>query len=186
MNPDDEDDSFTPDATSAARSDYKVGPGKPPLATRFVKGKSGNPRGRRPRSDDDLSTLISATLLEKVRVHEGQKARSMPKIQALLSVILNAGLKGDTAAACKVLALACQHAKNAAKKRRPPKKESLENLSSEEKYALVTELAAEQGRVLNSMTDAELRALSKALPEANAEHAEAIDLVHDGKDPTSR
>ncbi len=27
-------------------SDYKVGPGKPPLHTRFKKGQSGNPGGR--------------------------------------------------------------------------------------------------------------------------------------------
>ena len=85
-----------------------------------------------------------------------------------------------------MLAFASQHEKNAAKKRRPSKKEILENLSSEEKYVLVAKLAAEQERVLNSMTDAELRALSKALPEANAEHAEAIDLMHDGKDSASR
>jgi hypothetical protein len=31
---------------SDTESDYKVGPGKPPLHTRFKKGQSGNPRGR--------------------------------------------------------------------------------------------------------------------------------------------
>ena len=28
------------------KSDYEVGYGKPPRETRFVKGRSGNPRGR--------------------------------------------------------------------------------------------------------------------------------------------
>ena len=31
-------------------SDYQVGPGKPPLHTRFKKGQSGNPRGRSPKT----------------------------------------------------------------------------------------------------------------------------------------
>ena len=31
-------------------SDYKVGPGRPPLHTRFKKGQSGNPGGRSTKS----------------------------------------------------------------------------------------------------------------------------------------
>ena len=42
---------------SAGNSDgeYEIGYGKPPLGTRFQRGRSGNPRGRprRPRSFDD-------------------------------------------------------------------------------------------------------------------------------------
>ena len=36
--------------------DYKVGPGKPPLHTRFQKGRSGNPRGR---SAKNLPVLLN-------------------------------------------------------------------------------------------------------------------------------
>ena len=32
------------------QDDYKVGPGRPPLHTRFQKGQSGNPGGRSQRS----------------------------------------------------------------------------------------------------------------------------------------
>jgi hypothetical protein len=31
------------------KRDYPVGRGKPPVHTRFKKGQSGNPRGRRPK-----------------------------------------------------------------------------------------------------------------------------------------
>ena len=32
------------------QSDYQVGPGRPPLHTRFKKGQSGNPGGRSAKS----------------------------------------------------------------------------------------------------------------------------------------
>ena len=41
--------------------DYEVGYGKPPLHTRFQKGKSGNPKGR-PRGKKNMSTLLSTAL----------------------------------------------------------------------------------------------------------------------------
>ena len=39
--------------------DYKVGPGRPPLHTRFTKGQSGNPGGR---SKKNLSALLADAL----------------------------------------------------------------------------------------------------------------------------
>ena len=36
---------------------YDVGYGKPPVTTRFKKGKSGNPRGRRKGAKNKLPTL---------------------------------------------------------------------------------------------------------------------------------
>ena len=40
-------------------NDYKVGPGRPPLHTRFRKGKSGNPGGR---SKKKLHALLTDAL----------------------------------------------------------------------------------------------------------------------------
>ena len=47
--------------------DYKVGPGRPPLRTRFRKGQSGNPGGRRKKNmpaplADALNETISVTI----------------------------------------------------------------------------------------------------------------------------
>ena len=39
-----------------SESGYKVGPGRPPLHTRFKKGQSGNPGGRSAKSLPALST----------------------------------------------------------------------------------------------------------------------------------
>ena len=38
----------------SSRRSYEVGRGKPPKATRFQKGKSGNPKGRPKRKDEDF------------------------------------------------------------------------------------------------------------------------------------
>ena len=45
--------------------DYKVGPGRPPLHTRFRKGQSGNPGGR---SKKKLHALLADALSEQVFV----------------------------------------------------------------------------------------------------------------------
>jgi hypothetical protein len=43
--------------------DYEVGYGKPPLETRFQKGRSGNPEGtRRPRETKSLPALLAEAL----------------------------------------------------------------------------------------------------------------------------
>ena len=60
--------------------DYEVGYGKPPRHTRFVKGQSGNPRGRPPGAKN-LKTLLNKALNELVvvteqwRASQGQQAR---------------------------------------------------------------------------------------------------------------
>ena len=46
---------------SDKESDYEVGYGKPPRHSRFVKGRSGNPRGR-PPGTKNLKTLLSEAL----------------------------------------------------------------------------------------------------------------------------
>ena len=48
-----------------SESDYKVGPGRPPLHTRFKKGQSGNPGGRSAKS---LPALLADALNETVVV----------------------------------------------------------------------------------------------------------------------
>ena len=47
------------------QNDYKVGPGRPPLHTRFRKGQSGNPGGR---SQKKLHALLADALNEQVFV----------------------------------------------------------------------------------------------------------------------
>jgi uncharacterized protein DUF5681 len=52
-------------ADGRQRGDYTVGPGRPPLHTRFKKGRSGNPGGRSTKS---LPELLADALDETVVV----------------------------------------------------------------------------------------------------------------------
>jgi Family of unknown function (DUF5681) len=51
---------------------YKVGKGRPPSATRWKPGQSGNPKGR-PRDSKNLEALLTEALSEKVPVQEREE-----------------------------------------------------------------------------------------------------------------
>ena len=57
--------------------DYEVGYSKPPRHTRFVKGQSGNPRGRPPGAKN-FATLLSEALNETVIVTENGGGARLP------------------------------------------------------------------------------------------------------------
>src|SRR5277367_7089454 len=74
--------------------DYEVGYGKPPCHTRFVKGRSGNPRGRPPGAKN-LSTLLSEALNETVIVTENGGRRKVTKRQAIITQLVNRSATAD-------------------------------------------------------------------------------------------
>ena len=74
--------------------DYEVGYGKPPRHTRFVKGQSGNPRGRPPGAKN-LSTLLSEALNETVIVTENGGRRKVTKRQAIVTQLVNRSATAD-------------------------------------------------------------------------------------------
>lgn len=82
--------------------DKMVGYGRPPIATQFKKGKSGNPKGR-PKGRKGVGNIIWDALYRIVEVRESGRVRSMPKIQAVIEVNLNKALKGDHRAFAKVM-----------------------------------------------------------------------------------
>jgi hypothetical protein len=86
-------------------SSYKIGYGKPPKATQFQKGKSGNPRGR-PKGSLNLATDLASELREIITVSEHGRPRRVSKQRALIKSLLAKALQGDIRAATAVLALA--------------------------------------------------------------------------------
>ena len=74
--------------------DYPVGYGKPPPHTRFVKGQSGNPRGRLPGAQN-MKTLLTKALNELVVVTDHGGRRKVSKRQAIVTQIVNRAAKPD-------------------------------------------------------------------------------------------
>ena len=86
----------------APGSDYAVGYGKPPVATRFQPGQSGNPRGRprgarskaafgTRRADD----IVRAELYRLVTIRENGKTIKLPALAAMVRGSIVAGMKGS-------------------------------------------------------------------------------------------
>lgn len=74
--------------------DYEVGYAKPPKATRFRKGQSGNPGGR-PKGARGFAASIKRELESKVTVREGSNAVQISKAQAMAKRLSEKALKGD-------------------------------------------------------------------------------------------
>src|SRR5215468_8099549 len=74
--------------------DYEVGYGKPPPHTRFVKGQSGNPRGRPPGAKN-MKTLLTKALNQLVVVTDHGGRRKVSKREAIVTQLVNRSAKAD-------------------------------------------------------------------------------------------
>ena len=74
--------------------DYEVGYGKPPPHTQFVKGPSGNPRGRPPGAKN-MKTLLNKALNELVVVTDQGGRRKLSKREAIVAQLVNRSAKAD-------------------------------------------------------------------------------------------
>lgn len=74
--------------------DNKVGYRRPPVATRFKKGESGNPSGKR-NARPTLSQRFDRILAEIVPVTEGGKSKRMTKEEVFLRQLVTRAIAGD-------------------------------------------------------------------------------------------
>jgi hypothetical protein len=90
---------------------YQVGYKKPPMATRFKKGKSGNPTGRRKKTAPDLDPgriLQSFDNLEMVVEIDGKRKR-LPVAEVHFLQEFDKSIKGDLTAARLIKDLAAEY-----------------------------------------------------------------------------
>jgi hypothetical protein len=83
---------------------YDVGYAKPPVATRFKPGRSGNPKGR-PRGKGSLAQSLRKALFGKISVTENGKVKSMSALDAIVKSMRLKALKGDVRATALLVKL---------------------------------------------------------------------------------
>jgi hypothetical protein len=78
--------------------EYEVGHGKPPKATQWSKGRSGNPKGR-PKTNDERINRFAEILSEPVsaKTPDG-KSVNVGSLEAAYFSLCKKALKGDNAA----------------------------------------------------------------------------------------
>jgi hypothetical protein len=78
-------------------SEDRPGYGKPPVATRFTSGRSGNPRGRPKNRRREVP--YDAVLGQMVTIREGGRERRVTAAEAFLLQLTQKGLAGDSTSA---------------------------------------------------------------------------------------
>jgi hypothetical protein len=82
------------DNGQSTNSAKQVGYRNPPEATRFKKGQSGNPTGRR-KGSLNVATVFAKTLREKVVVNENGQRKTVTKFEAAIKQFVNKAASGD-------------------------------------------------------------------------------------------
>ena len=85
-------------------SHYKVGFRKPPIHTRFKKGRSGNPKGR-PVGHRNMNSLITRALNRSVTITENGKRKRITKREAIVMQLVNRSASADLVAMRMLLGL---------------------------------------------------------------------------------
>ena len=103
--PDPDNEAQNKASTSGRSGDaYEVGYGRPPQATRFSKGQSGNPRGR-PRGARDTRTMFRQALNTKVPVNDAGRQRTMTRREVLVHKVIAKAASGDMRAMLPLMAI---------------------------------------------------------------------------------
>ena len=96
-------------AEKTAPADQAVGYCRPPVQSRFRKGQSGNPRGRRAH-DRTMPEAIMRALYGKVLVTENGERRMVARIEVAARQLANKAAGGDLAA-MRMIAQLCPNVK---------------------------------------------------------------------------
>ncbi len=86
--------SLTDPSPAGEDGEDKVGNRRPPWATRFRPGQSGNPRGR-PKRARGLGAVVARALGERVEAKENGRRRRITKLEAAVKQLVNRAANGD-------------------------------------------------------------------------------------------
>jgi hypothetical protein len=132
----------------------EVGYREPPEATRFQKGKSGNPSGRlkRPDPDTDPGRVLQSIDNEEIVVMVGGKRKRMPKAEFHFQQLFTTSINGDLSIAGLIAKMALQYF--------GPE----ERGASDTRFVVMPDSYFEQGKIVTeNMTGSEYSDALKAL-----------------------
>jgi Family of unknown function (DUF5681) len=90
-------------------SDYEVGYGRPPIATRFAAGNRANPNGR-PRGSRSVGAILQDIMRQKIAVSEHGKTRRISTLKGTLRRLANDAIRGDLASVKLLISLVDRYA----------------------------------------------------------------------------
>jgi hypothetical protein len=73
---------------------YLVGYGRPPKASQFRPGNSGNPKGR-PKGSRSIAAFLKEAIEQKVAVTENGKTRRISALEVMLRRLVNDAMRSD-------------------------------------------------------------------------------------------
>ena len=90
---------------------YVVGYRRPPKATQFKPGESGNPKGR-PKGSRPVGAVLQDIMQQRVSVTEGNKARRLPVLEVIMRRLANDAMRSDPRAIKLLLSLLDRYAQS--------------------------------------------------------------------------
>jgi hypothetical protein len=126
-------------ATPASAAGGTVGYGNPPRHTRFQKGQSGNPAGRRAGSSN-LSTAVVNSANAPVTVEEGGRRRTVTKLAAMANALADKAAAGDPRATQQLTQLLQIFEGRSEKSAPPPAIEEADELVVKQLYVRIAEM----------------------------------------------
>src|SRR5215470_5191350 len=135
-----------------------VGYGRPPVHTQFKPGKSGNPKGRR-KGQRNVHTVVDEALSQRITIREGNRTRSVTKLDAVILTMVSAALKGDTKAQASLIALL----RSLGMTGEPPQVPTQEPFTADDQ-GLIADYFRRNGSTLQQPTDSDGDEASDATP----------------------
>jgi hypothetical protein len=96
---------FMKSKSGSSDTSSDVGYGKPPKATRFRKGRSGNPKGRQ-RGDENLLAVFKRMVSKRIKIKEDDRWRTITMADAIILQNYKAALQRDQIAMSNIIRLA--------------------------------------------------------------------------------
>jgi hypothetical protein len=136
-----------PKASQSNGGHGAVGYCNPPVHTQFKPGRSGNSQGRR-KGQRNVHTVVDEALSQRITIREGNRTRSVTKLEAVIVTMINAALKGDAKAQASLIAMM----RSLGMTGEPPQATNLEPFTADDQ-SLIADYFRRHGSTLQQPTD---------------------------------